>query len=133
MKLGKATATPRGTVQTTTRSTAAPGASLNELASVHELTVDQIRAIRAELITTLKRKIDGVPVAGTVRWIAAELGSSSARAIALTSSLLADLKREGLVTTRKLRSGEELWKVTDQHHAAWQAQSFAIAAPRARS
>lgn len=84
------------------------------------LTVEQVRALRAEVVDVLARKVDGVQVAGTVRWLAAELGGTTPQALGFVAAVLQDLQREGLVTTRTLRSGEVLWKLTDKHHAKWQ-------------
>lgn len=85
-------------------------------------TADQIRALRAEVVELLSRKVDGVYVAGTARWLAAELGGTTPKAIGFVQAVLLDMKREGLVTTRQHRSGELLWKITDQQHAKWQEQ-----------
>lgn len=58
-----------------------------------------------------------VATAWTARALANEL-SVSLREIA---PVLRELRQEGRVTIRKLRSGEVLWKLTDIHHEKWQA------------
>jgi hypothetical protein len=83
-------------------------------------TVAQPRSLRGEIENVLARKIDGVPVAGTLTWLTTELGGAGVAAKARVALELKALEREGKVTTRRLRSGETLWKLTDQHHAQWQ-------------
>jgi hypothetical protein len=86
----------------------------------------QPRSLRGEIENVLARKIDGVPVAGTVKWLTAELGGRGQHAEDAVYAELKGLEREGKVTTRRLRSGETLWKLTDQHHAKWQDQRAGI-------
>jgi hypothetical protein len=83
-------------------------------------TVEKVRALRGEVESVLARKVDGVPVAGTLGWLTRELGGEGVKARGFVLAVLQDLQKEGLVTTRRLRSGETLWKLTDQHHEKWE-------------
>lgn len=68
--------------------------------------------LRGELVSVLQGA-----TAGTPRWIADQLKAP----VKLVRDLLETMRREGLVTTRVLRSGEVLWKLTDRSHSRWAA------------
>lgn len=75
-------------------------------------------ALRGRIRKILSEKINGVPVAGTVEWIAARLTGtrptkSQVRAVEAELSALGAM-------ARTLRSGVVLWKLPNKHHAAWQ-------------
>jgi hypothetical protein len=78
-------------------------------------------ALRGEIENVLARKIDGVPVAGTVPWLTAELGGTGQAAESMVLTELVALQREGRVTIRRLKSGHTVWKLTDEHFTKWQA------------
>jgi hypothetical protein len=60
---------------------------------------------------------ENVGTAWTARAIAKELDAS----LVEVQAELTSLRKEGIVTIRQPRSGDVLWKLTDQHHDKWQA------------
>ena len=62
---------------------------------------------------------EAVATAWTVAALAEELGEDAAD----VRTALRELIQEGRVTTRRPRSGEVLYKLTDIHHDKWQAFS----------
>lgn len=87
-------------------------------------------ALRGEIENVLSQKIAGTPISGTLTWLTAELGGAGKSAEAQVAIELAALELEGRVTTRVIpRSGELVWKLTDKHHAQWQAANNLQATP----
>lgn len=89
-------------------------------------------ALRGEIEKVLSQKIGKTPISGTLAWLTAELGGSGPAALSAVSAVLAEMQDAGRVTTRRLKSGPLVWKLTDKHHAAWAAQSFSITGGSAR-
>lgn len=93
-------------------------------------------SLRRGIENALRQKIGRTPVSGTVEWLVVELGGPRKTVIG-AGPLYADVQRalrqmqsEGRVTTRRLRSGETVWKLTDRHHKAWQALSNSFTSTR---
>ena len=91
--------------------------------------------VRKRIENALREKIGRVPFSGTVGWLVQRLGCNPSHtlfgaACERVGQVLTQMQAEGLVTTRRLRSGEMVWKLTDKHHKAWQALSNSITSTR---